>query len=229
MIERISKGDHNDAFSLEGDHGFRDFASLYRLETPDLELLLSNAQTAADRLTKFKIEDDKIRRDGWNAPNQFLAVLDPRKEPTDDEILAAINWQFHQVLLRDPTEPEAEKFLNFAKQSMEKSGRRTGLKNMIAAIMLMPEALYRVEKGEGGPDEFGRVRLSARELAYAISYALTDDRPDNQLRESPLDSASEIGKQVDRIFDSEKIATPRILDFFREYFGYGRAEDVFQR
>ena len=228
LIENLAKGGYNDPFTLEGEHGFRDFASQYRLETPDLELLLSNANTAANRLTAFKIEGDKIRRDGWSAPNQFLAVLDPRKEPDDVELKEAIEWQFHRVLQREPTAEEMERFLAFTKNSMNRSGRVSGLKNMISAVMLLPEALYRSERGEGSPDEFGRVRLGQRELAYAIAYTLTDQRPDGTLLKNPLDTKEEIGNQIDRIFETEKIAKPRILAFFREYFGYGRAIDVFK-
>lgn len=233
MIGEISKGDgYNDPFSLTGDEGIRDYAGLYQLSTPDLELLINNAKIAARRLTAFKIEGDQIKRDGWNAPNQFLAVLDPQTDPTDEQLLNAIDWQFHRVLLRDPTEEEQERFLYFTKQSMERSGRVLGLRNLIAAVLLMPEALYRFERGEGTPDSDGRVRLSPREVAFSLAYALTDRRPDGALlkaaEEGKLATAGQVREQVDRLLTEPKIAKPRILDFFHEYFGYDAAPEVFK-
>ena len=55
-----------------------------------------------------------------------------------------------------------------------------GAKALLTAILLQPEVLYRMELGAGEPDEHGRVRLSPRETAYALSYAL-DDRPVDRL------------------------------------------------
>ena len=59
-------------------------------------------------------------------------------------------------------------------------GHVAGAKALLTAILLQPEVLYRMELGTGEPDEHGRVRLSSRETAYALSYAL-DDRPVDRL------------------------------------------------
>ena len=102
---------------------------------------------------------------------------------------------------------------------------------MVSAVLLHPEALYRSEQGKGEADEHGRVMLAPREMAFSIAYGLTDRRPDEALLkaadEGKLATREDVEAQVQRILADDKIAKPRILGFFREYFEYGGAVDVF--
>ncbi|MCA9162780.1 MAG: DUF1588 domain-containing protein [Planctomycetales bacterium] len=162
--------------------GFADYATLYKLDGPSVELLLGNARAAAANMTRFKIENGKIARDGWGAPDEVLRVLDPANEqPSDEQIAALIRSVYQRVLQRDATDEEREQLLTFTRGGIERVGRLRAVRNTLAAVLLKPEALYRVEMGHGQPDEHGRVRLSPREIAYAVSYALTDQPPDAEL------------------------------------------------
>ena len=102
----------------------------------------------------------------------------------------------------------------------------------LKAIALMPEAVYRMELGLGNKDEHGRRRLSGSELAFAISFALTDDPPTagtwSASREGRLQSRRGVQSEIERILNDEAIAKPKILRFFREFFGYHRAPDIFK-
>ena len=185
------------------------------------------------RLTAFKIKNGKIVRDGWSTPNQFLVLLDPaNKSPTTEQLHAAIDWQFDRVLLRPPTDEERERYREFLKTGIETNGMLLALRNMVSAVLLTPEALYRSELGPGGTDSGDRIRLAPREISYALAYALTDSRPDGELRraaaEGRLTSAEQVADQVRRLLEDPKIEASRVMDFFREYFEYPGALDVFK-
>ena len=97
-------------------------------------------------------------------------------------------------------------------------------------MLLQTAANYRSESGDGEPDASGRRRLSPRELAEALSLALNDD----WVREF-FDAADkgklETTEQVEAIVRDvlEKgDSSPRLLGFFRQYFDYASAPEVFK-
>ena len=73
--------------------------------------------------------------------------------------------------------------------------------------------------------------LAPRELAFAIAYALTDRVPDKALLDAAgsgkLADKEEVARHVKPLDDSS-LDKPRTLRFFREYFGYPMALDVFK-
>ena len=89
----------------------------------------------------------------------------------------------------------------------------------LKAIALLPEAVYRMELGLGEEDEHGRRRMSGSELAFAISFALTDDPPTAELwsaaREGKLRTREGVRSQIERLLDDEAIAKPKTLRFSR--------------
>jgi hypothetical protein len=184
-------------------------------------------------MTSVKMQNGKITRDQWSVPDSFLRILDPHNpSPTGEQWVAAIDWQFHRVLQRDPSPQEQQRMLDFLRQGSDRNGKLLGLRNMIQAVLLMPEALYRSELGQGDVDQHGRLRLSPREIAYAVAYSLTETRPDGELLRAAsageLATEAGVARQVRRILDEPKIANPRLLQFFREYFGYANAVSVFK-
>jgi len=74
--------------------------------------------------------------------------------------------------------------------------------------------------------------MAPAELTRAIAYALTDQGPDAALLQAAasgkLSSPEEVRAHVARILEDPKIAKPRILRFFQEYFGYPAAVEVFK-
>jgi hypothetical protein len=108
-----------------------------------------------------------------------------------------------------------------------------------------------LEFGAGPADQHGRITLAPREAAYSISYALGDRRPDAQLLQAAAtgklitnqDYARETRRlladpnyyrgQVDpslngKHFRSNVTSHPKIIRFFREFFGYATATKVFK-
>ena len=122
---------------------------------------------------------------------------------------------------------------------------------MLKAVLLESEFVYRLEFGAGKPDEYGRVPLSPREAAYAIAYALGDRGPDAQLLKAAesgkLNTKADYEREVLRLLADKtyfaraggQVAAactsprrppphPRLVRFFREFFGYPTAYKVFK-
>jgi len=233
-IRAVAKnGKYVRPFTLKsGGHGFRDYDNQYRLAGADLSQLMANTATAAKQLTEVRLSNGKTSK-GNSTPTQLFDLIHPADAPpTEEQVDAAIQWLFDRVLLRSPTPEEQARFQTFAMQSMKSDGKLLGVRNLISAVLLKPEALYRSELAQGEPDEHGRALLAPREIAYALAYALTDTRPDAELLKAAstgkLATNEEVAAQIRRMLEEPKLQKPRILGFFREYFEYGGAIDVFK-
>ena len=220
-------------FTLKsGGHGFRDYDNQYRLAGADLSQLMANSATAANQLTEVRFSNGKASK-GNSTPAQLFDLIYPEEvSPAEGKIDAAIQWLYDRVLLRSPTPEENIRLRTFAMKSMKSDGKLLGARNLISAVLLKPEALYRSELAQGEPDEHGRTLLGPREIAYSLAYALTDTRPDATLLKAAsagqLDTHEEVDAQVRRMLEDPKLRKPRILGFFREYFEYGGAIDIFK-
>ena len=228
-LQSLAKASYPKPFTLKtGGHAFRDYDNQYVIAGPDLNQLMANTKKVSAYLIETKESKGQLHR-GNRTPEQLFRLIHPEnKSPTPEQFAQAVDWLYHRVLLREPSAEEREHLIAFAQKSIQENGRMLGVRNMISAVLLKPESLYRSEQGEGAPDEHGRIRLSSREVAYAIAYALTDSRPDDKLLKSDLSTSEAVEAQVKRLLEDTRTAKPRILGFFREYFEYGGAVDVFK-
>jgi mono/diheme cytochrome c family protein len=217
-------------FSPEGKSTFKDMGAP-KIDEPVTAQLIQNALAIVELQTNYKVEDGQVKGVG-GTPKEFLALLDSKNPPTDAQIEAAIVKQFDAILRRAPTADEKKKFVAFMKKNLADAGPVVGTRYALAAVLLLPEAVLRMEVGTGKPDAKGRVRLSPREIAFALSYGLTDKRPDAELLKAAatgeLDTDAGVAKQVERLLKDSKVEKARILRFFREYFGYEAALEVFK-
>lgn len=217
-------------FTPEARGPFRDAAGA-SIGEPVADQLIRNALALVDLETAHTVQGRVIKGTG-KAQKAFLALLDPHNPPTDSQMAAAIRAQFNLVLKRDPHEEELQRFVALMRRNIRDAGQATGVRYTLAAVFLVPEAVYRLELGQGSPDAQGRVRLAPREIAFALAYALTDKRPDKTLLEAAdtgkLNTREGVAAQVRRLLDDPKTDKPRILRFFREYFGYPEAVNVFK-
>ena len=201
-------------------HTFRDHADVHVLEQATTELLFDASWQIAGIQVSMKY--------GSPATKEFLQLDRPTRSDWD----TMIQRQFHLVLGREPTEAERGGLLRLATDTVATSGVEASLKAMFAAVLLKPEAVYRYEIGAGKPDRFGRVLLSEEELQFAISYALTDNAPDavlTRLADSgKLRDRRIVEREVERILDDPEASGDRLIRFFREYFEYDRAPEVFK-
>lgn len=248
-------------FILPDNSGVRDY-DIGLLDGGSLLVMLSNAEwIAAKQIRPARVKAGEIGanefpdpKDRWSprvCPIEFEAVIVKKSSPSDDELRAAISRQFELVLRRAPTEIEASKYLELTRTAVNLAGNSEGLRQMLKAVLLESEFLYRQEWGAGEPDQHGRKILSSREAAFAISYAMGDLGPDAILiaaaNEGRLSTREDFHREVTRLlsdqhyyrgsvdnaFTTSKVTShvtshPRIVRFFRDFFGYPNATKIFK-
>ena len=203
---------------------------------------------------EIKADDFPDPKDRWTpsrTPIEFETIILSASAPSDDQVRAAITKQFNLVLRRPPTDGEMTKYFSLTQLAMKAAGNSEGLRQMLKTVLLESEFLYRLEFGAGQPDQHGRKMLSPREAAYAISYAMGDKGPDAKLLEAVtqgrLNTREDFKREVTRLLEdktyyygstdasgntskvvSHAVSHPRIIRFFREFFGYPNAPKVFK-
>ncbi|MFN3166079.1 MAG: DUF1588 domain-containing protein [Phycisphaeraceae bacterium] len=233
------------------------------LDGGDLLVMLGNAQWIADRQIAIarKLGGENVAfdnpKDRWmprRLPESyaaFTAIIQKQGAPAPQELADAIQAQFDCVLQRSATPDELQRYTALLSSAIAQSDNATGLRQMMVAVLLESEFVYRMEFGGGEPDACGRVRLTPREAAYAISYALGDRGPDAPLmqaaREGRLTTKADYKREVERLladadyyrgpvdptlngghYQSNETSHPRIIRFFRDFFGYRAAANVFK-
>ncbi len=217
---------------------------------------ISSKQLRAARVKKGEIKADEFpnANDRWaprETPAAFEAVILKDGAPSDEELIAAIQTQFGLVLGRKAQSEEVQRYLELTRSSLEVAGNTEGLRQMLVSVLLESEFLYRLELGDGEADPDGRKRLSPLEAARAISYALGDRGPDAALRQAAADgkliTKEDFRREVERLLADETYcagpvdpgisgknmqshvtAHPKLVRFFREFFGYPMAAKVFK-
>lgn len=211
-------------FSTSAGEGFKDYASLFVVDEPTISQLLRNAQ----QIVEIQTTPTRLGRQ----VKEFLPLVDPAQPPAPEQVRTALRRQFHMALLREPAEDELRRFEELFRKNVRDAGQAAGARATLAAVLMLPEALYRIELGAGAADAHGRRMLGPRELAYAIAFALTDEGPDPALLKAleggRLATRDDVRREVGRILADPKIAKPRIMRFFEEYFEFPAAMDVFK-
>ncbi len=219
----------NQPFSPSAGTTFRDMGDA-KIDEPISVVLLNNALAIVERMTAHVVEDGKIVK--ATGDRDLVALFDPAAPPTDAQVKTAITFMFQRFLRRPPTAAELENFVALMKRNTAQAGQAVGARYTLAGVVLLPEVIFRMELGGGQPDAKGRRRLTPREIAFALAYALTDSGPDPQLLAAAasggLDTDEGVAEQVRRMLADAKFDKPRILRFFREYFGYDKAPEVFK-
>lgn len=244
------------------DHSGVRYYDTATLDGGHLLVMLNNAKWIADKQIFAAVHHGEDRRklefpnpkDRWmppSSPEAFVAIAQKKSLPTDEEMIAAVHAQFDCVLQRDATESELQEYLPLLKSAVDLGGNIEGLRQLLISVLLKSEFLYRLEFGAGNPDESGRRRLSPREAAYAIAYAIDDRIPDEQLfqaaRDGRLFTKEDYRREVTRLLDDKQsfygeadptlvgivihgsaVTHPKINRFFREFFGYPNSMKLFK-
>lgn len=163
----------------------------------------------------------------------------------------AVVESFKLLLSREPNEVEHKRYRGFLTRAIELSNNHTGCQQMVMAILMSPEFIFRMELGRGEELGDGRRMLGPQELSYAIAYALTDSPPDRDLKaaqaEGRLKTREDVEREVRRMlsaggyrknwssdfswgrsYDWTPAHNPRLLRFFQEFFGYTKGDLVFK-
>ncbi|MFT7173938.1 MAG: hypothetical protein ACI9NQ_002167 [Paracoccaceae bacterium] len=156
-----------------------------------------------------------------------------------------------KILERKPTATESVEELALTQDYIVTLDLQSGIAKLVETLILSSELVYRYEFGQGPADQHGRRMMSARDASYALAFALTDNSPDPELtaaaREGRLETREDYRREVKRMlarrdqfyiiqervqkdgFNSSLTNTPiRKLRFFREFFGYPAAFNIFK-
>lgn len=227
-----------------------------------LLVMLTNAEWISQKqilAAKYKgVHPREIKfenlRDKWlprTAPEEFVKIVTSSKTPSKSILEDAIQKQFHLVLRRPATASEFSKYYDLTSKAIKLTDNTEGLKQMLKAVILESDFLYRLEFGEKSKDSSGRKKLTGHEAAFALSYALGDRSPDEKLlkaaEEGKLSSPKDYEREVRRLLDdknyysgaidptvtgkkvrSQITSHPKLVRFFREFFGYPSAMKVFK-
>ncbi len=239
-------------FTIEDKAGVKDFAAITFADSATLSTMVRNAETLVDNhlagaihersvLRNGPIPDNQLPRDKKGKPIQprfpttpaeFQTIVLAEKPANDEMVNFAITRMFQLVIEREPYPKEFQKYRSLMRKCATEGGQVEGLRMMLIAIAVSPPAVYRIELGQGPADEHGRQLTGPANLAFSISYALTDQKPDQTLLESARDgrlkSRKDVAREVARYWDDPSIDKPRILRFFHEFFGYNAAPGVFK-
>ena len=212
------------------------------LKNEGLQKRAEQIKTQLERNQAIDFEKHRSRPSnklGGLKKNVLWRIAYGNEMPTEEDLIDAVTRQLRTALRREPGDVDIKTMAKRLRESITLYGNETGLQLVMTSILLMPEAIYRMELGLGEilPDE--RRRLNAAEIAYAVGYALTDGGPDrdllNDLKSGKLEDTEVIRSHIERIYESAMIGTQkrkgkaeRVLRFFQEYFAYGGATDVFK-
>ena len=233
--------------------GIRDFSQTSEVGASTVETLLLNANAELEwqfANARKEIEAAKTKgKEVHRTIKPLVPFLTGAKEITREQFEVPIKTVFQRFVARDPSTDELDKYVGFLKGSIAETGDPEGsLKTTMKAIYLSPETIYRMEWGLGAEDEHGRRKLDSRELSYALAYALFDEGPGSggmsgvgiigeAGNADKLTTPEEVRTVLKKILQVEgykpiggqaKDTVPRLMRFFREFFGYGEATEVFK-
>ncbi|MFM8270839.1 MAG: DUF1588 domain-containing protein [Gemmata sp.] len=218
-------------FTLAPERGIKDFAGLYSIDEPSTEILVRNAEAIVDVQTAHEVKDGKIQGKNGSV-REFLALVEPKAEPARAQLEAAVQLQFKMALGRSASADEVGRFLALYDRCLTAGDRPGAARTMLQAVLLKTDALFRSERGRGKADGSGRRMLAPEELAVAVSLALADRRDPALMTaatKGELGTKEQVGAHVRRILDSTREGDRvRVLKFFREFFEYGNATNVFK-
>ena len=180
-------------------------ALLKRLQNQDLIDDLNSTKTAGTPVNSIS---DLDRWYPKVTPDAFEKIVLKKGFPSEVEMRAAVQEQFNSVLRRKATEEELAKYVELLRSSISLAGNSEGLQQMLFAVLLESDFLYRLEFGGGEIDNYGRRKLTPQEASFAISYALGDLSPDLKLlkvaEEGRLETREDYRREVKRLLSDEK-------------------------
>lgn len=218
------------------------------LEDAEMEAVKNSIKKNRKKGDLYNAIIEKCMTDWENGFEQDLIAAGP---PSDQLLLDLTEQLSLKILERSPTETEAVEYLELSQSYIAKLGKIKAIQKLIQTFILSSEFTYRQEFGNGEADGHGRRMLSPRDASYAIAYALTDQSPDAELvkaaesgklntREDYKREVTRILEQRDTVYQIDPILAGKNYDdnttdlairklrFFREFFGYQKALDVFK-
>ena len=171
--------------------------------------------------------------------------------PDEASVEALVDQLFVKIYSRNPNPQELDDYSRLSHSYIESLGNRAAIEKLIQTLILRSEFVYRNDFGQGAGDDYGRRMLSAYDASYALSYALTDSSPDQDLvnaaKEGRLETREDYKREVLRLLakrDQYYVVDESVqrlqltasitnlpirkLRFIREFFGYPKLLPIFK-
>ena len=233
-MPRLPTGQMKAPWSLALQWDFSNYAQTLRVGESEIEVQLRNAKATADAmLLKFagKLRNGKpispIKIKEGDRIMQLDAMMKAGKKATPDQVKSAVTDTFSKLLGREPDADEWTRYSAVIQKELEANGAEDAARQLLIAVLCTPRLVYRVETAGDG-----RGMMAPLDVARAISFTLTDREPDAALlqaaKENKLTTVEQVREQVVRILGDKAIDKPRLIQFFREYFGHHAAKEVFK-
>lgn len=214
-------------FTLSAERGIRDFSGLYSIDESSTEILLRNAEVIVAAQSAHEVKEGRIQAK-HDTVGEFVKLMDPQLQPTRAQLEMAIQTQFRLALARKASLEDVDRLLGLYDQCAANGDSPAAVRIMLQAVLLRADAMYRQELGTGAGT---RRRLSQSEIARSVSLAILDRR-DSLLTQAAekgeLETAEQVALHIQRIFSDPKREPAGVYRFFREYFEYHKALDVFK-
>jgi mono/diheme cytochrome c family protein len=217
-------------FTMIPDRGIRDYSGLYSIDEPSAVVLVGNAEAIVESQTSHTIKDGKVHGSN-DSVGEFVKLMDPALTPGRQQLEAAIQIQYRAAIGRTASPEEVGRLLGLYETCAKDGDRPEAIKTMLQAVLLRTDAMFRSELAGGKVDGAGRRMLTPEELARSISLVLSDRRDlilVQAAAKGQLSTKEQVAAQVVRLLNDPKFDKPRLLGFFREYFEYGKATEVFK-
>lgn len=197
---------------------FKGYSAACFLDEASTQQLFANAKTIAEAQLSQQSRD-----------HIFKKLASDDGPSSQEDLDNAIGTTFRKTLSRGPTPEEMKRFATFYEQASKTGGRKSAARALLMAVLLQPEFMFRQELGDGRPDAFGRIRLTPREVSAALSYALADEPLKIFLSAATTGTLSTNQQVADAVWEQlTSGSTPRLRQFFREFFHYPFATEVFK-
>ena len=153
--------------------------------------------------------------------------------PSDTACLRDALATFGRRAWRRPlTAPELDRYLAVAAEIGGETGDAVaGLRHAIWGILQSPHFLYRVELGEPSPEDGGRVRFTAYEMASRLAFTLWNTLPDEALLDAAekgeLVTTAGVEAQAQRMLADPR-ARQGVENFVRELYGLWALDNKFK-
>ena len=186
----------------------------------------ARAKTATDDERGHLKKGVRVRGGGVFAP-----LMHPSVKANKEELEKALQQQYMTAVARPPSDKELASLIALYHEVARDGDMALAGKTVLMAPLMTPEAILRFEVGMGAEVRPGVRMLSPRETAFALSLALSNKRDPGLLTaaaQGKLTTRAEAAESVQRILDDPRISKTRVMWFFREYFDYYRAPEVFK-
>lgn len=218
------------------------------LEDPEMQILRQTVLQQRQQDDSWQQIIDRCMN-VWTS--EFRTEREASGATADAQLTALIEELFAKILERQPSPTEVQRNIELLRTFMAQLPTQDAIARLVESLLLSSELVYRTEFGSGPADEHGRRMMSPRDASYALSFAITDSSPDDELiraaAEGRLNSREDYRREVTRLlqrrdqyyvidesvqkgsFNASITNTPiRKLRFFREFFGYPAAMKVFK-